>query len=105
MYKSIKKKQFAPYEWMVPLYGKNYQFVKPTDTSPLLDNEGKKRDQAVVDSFLYFTCAIDNTILLALIKLSFIQVNPTETTNKKSKYNWITCTQIKMLKFDSTTQI
>ena len=47
-----KKKQFVLHEWIVPIYGQNWQFAKPTDTSLLLDKVGKHWVQSNVGSFL-----------------------------------------------------
>ena len=41
-YTPTKKKQFAPHEWTIPIYGKNCQFAKSQDTTPLLNSKGKK---------------------------------------------------------------
>ena len=75
--------QHASHEWTVPIYGKNCQFAKPADTSPLLDKKGKQCVQSVVGLFLYYARAIDNTILPALNEISFLQACPTKNTNKK----------------------
>jgi hypothetical protein len=47
-------------------YGKDNQATTPSNTSPLLDAAGKKRIQQIVGSFLYYTCTVDPTILMAL---------------------------------------
>ena len=82
-YKPKKKKQLAPHGWTIPIYRKNHQFAKASDTtSPILDKNGKTRVQSVVGSFLYYARAINNTILPALIEISFMQSQPTENTHK-----------------------
>ena len=82
-YKTNKHRQLAPHEWTVPIYGKNRQFAKPEDTSPLLSPVQQKRVQSAVSSFLYYGCAVDNTILPALNEIVLMQAAPTEKTNKK----------------------
>ena len=82
-YTPNKSKQYAPHEWTSPIYGKNWQFSKPEDTSPPLSAKGKKRVQSVVGSFLYYGQAVDNTILPALNEIALMQAQPTENTNLK----------------------
>jgi hypothetical protein len=50
----------------------------PCDTSPKLDEKGKKRIQQIVGSFLYYARAVDPTILMALSAIASQQSAPTE---------------------------
>ncbi len=77
-FKSTHKKQLAPHEWTAPIYGKNQQFAKPNGTSTPLNTEVQTPVQSVVGSFVYYGRAIDNTILPALNKISFMQASPTK---------------------------
>ena len=56
-------------KWTVPLYGHNQEFALPQDDSTLLDKKIKNVQQ-VVGSFLSYTRAIDNTIIIALNEIS-----------------------------------
>jgi len=62
---------------------KNRQYAPPSDTSPILDKQGKKHTQRVVGSFLYYGRAVDNTILTAINEISASQAKPTQTTLQK----------------------
>ena len=73
----------APHEWTVPAYSKKPQLA-PVDNTPKLSDQGKKRIQQIVGSFLYYARAVDSTILPALSELSSLQANPTEKTRDKS---------------------
>ena len=74
------KHQLALHKWTIPIYGKNKQFPQPIDISALLDKEGIKYVQRTVGSFLYYTIAIDNTILPALNETALSQAKPTQNT-------------------------
>ena len=60
-------------------YGKDNQATTPGDTSPLLDTAGKRRMQQIVSSFLYYTQAVDPTILMALSAIATQQSNSSTT--------------------------
>ena len=77
------KPQYAPHQLNVPIYGQNRQYAKPEDDSPKLDKRGITRVQSIVGSFLYYTRAIDNTLLVALNKIAATQAAPTQQTNQK----------------------
>ena len=66
-----------------PCMGKIDNLQMPQTHHQYLTIFGKKRVQSVGGSFLYYARAIDNTILPALNKISFMQAKPTENTNKK----------------------
>jgi hypothetical protein len=75
------KPQHCPYAPNPITYGKDNQAPTPQDDSPLLDAAGKKHIQQIVGSFLYNACAIDPTILMALLAIASQQSDPTEETN------------------------
>ena len=64
------KPELSPNEWTKPVYGQKRQCAKSVDKSPLLDEKGIKIVQHVVGIFLYYSCAIDNTVLPALNEIS-----------------------------------
>ena len=78
-----RKPQDCPYLPYPKKYGAAAQEVTPEDTSPPLDQEGKKFVQKVVGSFLYLARAVDSTILMALNAIANEQANPTEMTRER----------------------
>ncbi len=77
------KPQHCPYAPNPINYGKDNQSPSPIDNSPLLDNAGKKLIQQIVGSFLYYACAVDPTIFMALSDMATQQAAPTENTMKQ----------------------
>jgi hypothetical protein len=86
------KPQHCPYTPNPIAYGKDNQATTPGDTSPLLDTAGKRRMQQIVSSFLYYTQAVDPTILMALSAIAAQQSALTEETlarvNQFLNYMW-----------------
>jgi hypothetical protein len=66
-------------------YGKDNQATTPSDNSPQLNASGKKRIQKIAGSFLYYTQAVDPTILMALSAIAAQQSAPTEKTLARVK--------------------
>jgi hypothetical protein len=71
----------CPYTPNPITYGKDNQAPTPQDDSPLLNAAGKKCIQQIVGSFLYYACAVNPTILMALLAIASQKSNPTEETN------------------------
>jgi hypothetical protein len=86
------KPQHCPYTPSPITYGRDNQAPTPSNTSPLLDAAGKKRIQQIVRSFLYYTRAVNPTILMALSAIATQQSAPTEEThahvNQFLNYIW-----------------
>ena len=61
-----RKPQHQPYPHVPPKYGAKNQFAKQEDESPLLDKSGKKVVQEVCGTLLYYSQAVDCTMLAAL---------------------------------------
>ena len=80
-----KKPQHQPFPHVQPKYGETKQYAPDEDTSPPLDEKGKKYIQEVIGTFLYYARAVDATMLPALGTLATQQANPTENTMKKVK--------------------
>ena len=59
------------------------QYAKDANESPPLSKADKKFVQEVVGVFLYYTRAVDLTMLAALGSLASEQASPTENTMKK----------------------
>ena len=81
-----RRPQHSPYPAPNITYGKAAQDTTPTDTTPLLSDEMKKRIQQIVGSFLYYGRACDTTILKSLNSLSRQQSKPTQTTNGRATH-------------------
>jgi hypothetical protein len=74
------KPQHCPYTLNPIAYGKDNQATMPNDTSPLLNAAGKKLIKQIVGSFLYYACAVNSTILMAISAIATQQSAPTEET-------------------------
>ena len=65
-------------------FGKDSQRLNKPDTSALLPANNKLRIQKIVDSFLYYCRAVNNTTLNPLNVIGSEQSKPTKLTKKKS---------------------
>jgi hypothetical protein len=74
------KPQHCPYNQNPIKYGQDHQATDSIDTSPKLNKANKKRIQQIVGSFLYYACAVNSTILIALSAIANQQALPTEDT-------------------------
>ena len=81
-----RRTQYSPYEPKPIHYGKlsDDKLVEPE--SPLNGQADKKYIQQVVGSFLYYTRAVDLTILLSLSAIAAKQANPTERTMQRVQH-------------------
>ena len=82
-HKDPKKPQYSPHSWSKPVYGQKVQWVKEDPNSPLLRGENIIRVQSISGTFLYYACAVDPTMLVALNEISTSQSAPTQETMKK----------------------
>ena len=76
------KPQDSPYPAMVKQYGVKVQLTDPIDTSARLPMHEIKRLQQIIGTFLFYSCAIDPTLLNALSELSSAQAAATDTTKR-----------------------
>ena len=74
--------EHAPHTYNKPSYGSKIQYANDIDTSPPLDKTGTKRIQRIIGSLLYYSRAVDPTILVALGSLATQQNKPTQNTEK-----------------------
>jgi hypothetical protein len=58
--------QHAPHSYTPPQYGAKVQLTLPPDTSPALSVNQIERLQQIIGPFLYYTCAVDSTMLVTL---------------------------------------
>ena len=80
-----------PHEHAVPVYGANIKHAKDADSSAKLGPEGKLFIQQVTGTFLYYVCAVDSIMLVALSAIASDQAAPTENTmRKKHSSFWTT---------------
>ena len=73
----------APHKWRTPTYGKHAQFNIPTDASPFLTPAASLLLQSTVGSLLFYSRAVDPSMLPALNEISTQQSNPTTNTQAK----------------------
>ncbi len=77
------KPQHCPYSPEPKQFGSKAQRPLPGDSSPFLDDKGKKRVQKIIGSILYYACAVDMTVLMMLSTLAISQARPTENTKTR----------------------
>ncbi len=74
------KPQHQPHPHAIPTYGATVQYAKPEDISRRLSPGEKKYIQEVTGVFLYYSRAVDSTMLTALSAIASAQAEPTEDT-------------------------
>jgi len=72
--------EHAPHAWQCPIYGVKVQFTPEPDHTFALDGAGRKHVQEVIGVLLYYACAVDPTMLVALGTLASQQANSTQAT-------------------------
>ena len=73
----------APHKWTVPVYGQKQQLAPQADTSPLLPPAEVGKLQSSNGSLLFYSRAVDPSMLVALNEISTHQSKPTEATRQK----------------------
>ena len=74
--------QHSPHRFTAPQYGTKVQMTDPPDTSPRLPDPAIQRIQQIVGTLLYYSRAVNNTLLVALSALASEQSVATERTNE-----------------------
>ena len=82
-HKITKYPQFSPHKWTQPAFGKKRQYAKNEPESPALNKQDTRKVQMIVGSLLYYSRAVDPTILPALNKIVAVQSKPTEDTMQR----------------------
>jgi hypothetical protein len=77
---SSARQQDAPHSWNQPTYGATVQYTDNLDNSPLLPTKSITFVQKIVGTFLYYTTAVNPTMLVALSSISSTQAKATEKT-------------------------
>ena len=75
-----KQPVYSPHKHNPPVFGQKIQYAKEEDKSKQLDKNETKRIQGIVGSLLYYSRAIDSTMLTALNEISRTQSKPTQKT-------------------------
>ena len=74
------KREDQPYAHVIPNYGAKVQYAADEDTLRLVTKEEKTYIQQVIGIFLYYSHAIDGTMLTALSAIASEQASPTVNT-------------------------
>ena len=82
-HKPPARPQDAPHPWNKPAYGKRVQLAIQKFSAPKINSEDTKRVQSINRTFLYYTRALDPTMLPSLNELSICQSAPTQDTMDK----------------------
>ena len=82
-----KSPQYSPHEHVSIHYGKKgeRQYATTPDTALFLTPEGTKHVQSTTGTFLYYSRAIDSTILPALNDIASAQSKPTKKTEETTQ--------------------
>jgi hypothetical protein len=81
-----KRVQNFPYMLAPKQFGSKAQAPLPPDSSPKLDKAGIKKGQKIVSSILYYACAVDMTVLMALSTIAANQTIATKRTLEPCNY-------------------
>ena len=66
-----------------PIMAQNNNFAKAESNEPVLGKETKKYIQKVLGTFLYYTRAVDSTMLVSLSVIAYEQASPTKARMEK----------------------
>jgi hypothetical protein len=75
--------EHAPHGWNPPMYGAKTQFVSDPTTSPALSDKDVNKLQQLTRTLLYYTRAVDPTLIMPINMLASEQSNATEVTGDK----------------------
>ena len=75
-----KRPQHAPHSWAKPIYGAQVQYSQDNDSYPLLPAKTIKLAQQIVGTLLYYSIAVNPTMLTALGSIAAQQSKGTEKT-------------------------
>jgi hypothetical protein len=80
-----RRVQNSPHPHVAPVYGAKAQYAEMETPSPLLDKQEQKYIQAVTGTLLYYSRAVDPTMLVALNAIATQQASPTKMTMERVK--------------------
>ena len=75
-----KRPQHAPHSWAKPTYGAQVQYAQYDNSSPLLSSKTINVVQHIVGTLLYYSIAVDPTMLTALGSIAAQQSKIMEKT-------------------------
>jgi hypothetical protein len=78
-----RRMQNLPHPHVAPTYGAKVQYVKLEAPSIPLDKDGQKYIQAITGTLLYYSHAVDSTMLVALTAIATQQASPTQKTMER----------------------
>jgi hypothetical protein len=76
------KPEDSPHAWNIPTYGAKIQYAPDADTAATLPPEQITRIQQIIGTLLYYSLAVDPTMLVALGSIAATQSKATSTTAK-----------------------
>ena len=82
-HKPPARPQDSPHPWNKPAYGKRVQLAIQKFSAPKINSEDTNRVQSINRTFLYYTRALDPTMLPSLNEISICQSAPTQDTMDK----------------------
>jgi hypothetical protein len=74
------KPEDSPHAWNPPNYGAKIQYAPDADTTKLLPPDRITRIQRIIGTLLYYSLAVDPTMLVALGSIAATQAHATDTT-------------------------
>ena len=77
--------QHSPHKWIAPTYGAKVQYSPNATATPKLDKRVITRVQSISGTFIYISCNVNPTMLVALNEIGSEQASPTTYTIKKTK--------------------
>ena len=80
----LRKLTHQPHRHSLPTYGATIHYTKTDDTSATLGKEGKTFIQQATRTFLFYTRAVDPTMLVAMSSITSEQAAPTVETIEKA---------------------
>ena len=94
----------APHRWRKPEYGKSIQYNLPIDTSPPLTAPAAILLQSTVGSLLFYSRAVDPSMLPGLNEVSTQQSTPTINTQRKVNdlLNYVSCHPNAVIRFHAS---
>ena len=78
--------QYSPHQWTCPQYGATKQLPNTLDTFPPIPEEHKHRIQQIVFDILYYSWAVDFTMLPDLKSIAEQQAYPTQNNEASIKH-------------------
>jgi hypothetical protein len=75
--------EHAPHTWNPPIYGAKTQFVNEATPSPAVSDKDVNKLQQLTGTLLYYTRAVDPTLIMTINVLASEQSNATEVTADK----------------------